>query len=390
MAPAARVVAHVRRTAEAGQATAGDGGGMAVAVDLQGRADEQVDRVLPGQLAEHAVGAQRAVAAGEEHVRARGDVTLYAQFGAEAVHALDPAAFDGGNQRGVRVERPVAADLAFQAEAFAVGGQDQFDGGGVEADAMVERLHVVFFVDAANRHHRHQHVYRLDVAWIAGEQRFDVEGPVGDHHEVDPRCRDVDPRQVAGVVDQLVDLDDDDAIAEGRRFDQRRAVFGARAGIDVAVAIGHEAGAEHHVGDQVDHQPRVQLDVGVDGADFQLVVFEQLADAQALGAGEGEVQLARDAVLEQVEVLGAADAGHDHVQVVDLLRIETGQRAREEVGLLLVVAFEHHAVTRLQQRLQGLDDALGGQDHAIGEVADTLQAALLVAAPACPLGISGG
>ncbi len=58
MAATARVVTHVRRTTETGQATARHGGGMAVAVDLQGCTNEQVHRVLPGQLAEHPIGAQ--------------------------------------------------------------------------------------------------------------------------------------------------------------------------------------------------------------------------------------------------------------------------------------------------------------------------------------------
>ncbi len=186
MTPTARVVAHVRRTAETGEAATGHGRGMPVAIDLQRRADKQIHRVLPGELAEHPVGTQRAVAAGEEHVRARGDVVLHAQFSAEAMHAFDPAAFDSRDQRRVRVEGPVAADLALEAEGFAVGRQDQFDGSGVETDAVVERLHVVFFVDPADRHHRHQHVHRFDVPWVAGEQRFDVERLVRHHHEINP------------------------------------------------------------------------------------------------------------------------------------------------------------------------------------------------------------
>lgn len=58
MAATARVVAHVRRTTETGEATTSHGGRMAVAIDLQSRTDEQVDQVLPGQLAEHSVGSQ--------------------------------------------------------------------------------------------------------------------------------------------------------------------------------------------------------------------------------------------------------------------------------------------------------------------------------------------
>src|SRR5690606_22938759 len=146
-------------------------------------------------------------------------------------HAFDPAAFNRGDQGRVGIEGPVAADLALQAEGLTIGRQDQFDGGGVETDAVVEGLDVVLFVDPADRHHRHQHVNGLDVPRVAGEQGFDVERLVGHHHEVDPGCRDVDPRQFTDIVHQLIDLDDDNAVAEGRGFDQRRGVFGARAGV---------------------------------------------------------------------------------------------------------------------------------------------------------------
>gem|GEM_PF-6418854 len=202
---------------------------------------------------------------------------------------------------------------------------------------------------------------RVNSGWL------DVERLVGLHHEVDPAGRDVHARQVARVVDDLVDLDDDDAVGEGRGFDQRRGVLGARAGVDVALAVGGEAGHQRDVGDQVHQQARIELDVGVDGTDFQQAVFQQLADAQALRTGEGEVELARDLPFEQVQMLGAADAGHDHVQVVQLAGIDLGQRAGEEIRLLLVVAFEYHAIAGCDQRFQGLDDPLAGQHHAIGE-----------------------
>ncbi len=251
----------------------------------------------------------------------------------------------------------MSADLALQAEGLAVGRQDQLDGRGVEADAVVQRLHVVPLVDAADRHHRHQHVDRLDVARVAGEQRLDVERLVGLDHEVHPGRRDIHSRQVARVVDDTVDLDDDDAVAERGGLHQRRGVFRARPGVHVAFAVGDETGDQRHVGDQVDHQPRVQLDVGVDRADLQQAVFEQLADAQTLRAGEGEVELARDAQFEQVEMLRAADAGHDHVQVVQLAGIDPRQRTGEEIRLLLVVAFQHHPIARRDQRLQRGDQA---------------------------------
>jgi hypothetical protein len=46
MATPAGLMAHVRRTAEARQPAARDGRRVAVAIDLQSRTDEQVDRIL--------------------------------------------------------------------------------------------------------------------------------------------------------------------------------------------------------------------------------------------------------------------------------------------------------------------------------------------------------
>ena len=300
---------------------------MPVAIHLQRRANEEVHRILAGELAQHAIRAQRAVAAGEEHIGARGHVALHAQFGAEAVHAFHPAGFNGGNQRRMRVQRPVATDLALETQALTIRRQDQLDGSSVEADAVVERLHVVALVDAANRHHRHQHVHRLDEARVAREQRLDVERLVGLHDEVDPRAGNVDARQVGRVIDELVDLHDHDAVGKRGGLDQRWRVFRAGAGVDVAVAVGLETGHQRNVGNQVHHQARIQLDVGVDGADFQQSVGQQLADAQALRPRKREVELVRDAGFKNVEVFGAAHAGHDHVQIVQALGVHLGQRA---------------------------------------------------------------
>ncbi len=162
MPTTARVMPHIRCPAETGQPATGHGGRMTVTVDLQGRTDKQVHRILPGQLAEHPVRTQRTVAPGEEHIRAGGDVVLHPQFGAETMHAFDPATFNGGNQgRGAGLSVQLRQILPFRAEGFTVGRQDQFDGGSVETDPVVEGLHIVFFVDPANRHHRHQHMHGL-------------------------------------------------------------------------------------------------------------------------------------------------------------------------------------------------------------------------------------
>lgn len=165
------------------------------------------------------------------------------------------------------------------------------------------------FVDAADRHHRHEDLHLGDVARVSGEQRLDLVRAVGGDDEVDPASGDVDARQVLLAVDQFVDLGDDDAVAEGRGLDEGRGVLGVGTGVEVAVPVGGVGGDQGHLGDQVDEQPPVQLDVRVNGADLHLAVREQLGDAGGLGTGVGEVGLARDAVLEQVEVLGAGDRG---------------------------------------------------------------------------------
>lgn len=105
----------------------------------------------------------------------------------------------------MRIQGPVFTDFAFQAELLAIGRQQQLDGGGIKADTVVKRLHLMFRIDALDRHHRHQYVFLLNQARIAGEERFDKERLVGNHHVIDPRAGNIDARQIAFVVHQFVD-----------------------------------------------------------------------------------------------------------------------------------------------------------------------------------------
>ena len=59
--------------------------------------------------------------------------------------------------------------------------------------------------------------------------------------------------------------------------------------------------------------------------DFELTILQQLGDSQALRTGEGEVQLAGDAFLKDVQMLAAAHARHDHMQIVYDLRVHFRQ-----------------------------------------------------------------
>ena len=116
MPPSVGIVAHVRCASKAGEPSGCDRGGVRIAIHLQRRPDERIDRVLSGKLAEHTVGAQAAVPPGEENIGARADVVVHAHLAAERVDALHPATFDGRYQSGVRVEREVFADLAAKSQ----------------------------------------------------------------------------------------------------------------------------------------------------------------------------------------------------------------------------------------------------------------------------------
>ena len=103
VAPTPCIAAQVGRTAEAGEPPLRDGRGVSRGVHLQSESDEQVARVLAGELRQHAVRPQGAVVPGEEHVRASADVVAHPDLAAEADDALDPAALDRRDERGMRI-----------------------------------------------------------------------------------------------------------------------------------------------------------------------------------------------------------------------------------------------------------------------------------------------
>ncbi|MNZ43611.1 hypothetical protein D3C78_612180 [compost metagenome] len=221
----------------------------------------------------------------------------------------------------MRVQRPVLTDFAFQPELLAVGGQQEFNRGGIKTDPVVQGLDLMFCVDAFNRHHRHQNVFLLDQARIAGEQRFDKERFVRHYHVVNPGTGDIHTRQVTFVVDQLVHLRNDDTVMERGGFNQRGRVFSACAGVQIAFAVRFETGNQRHVWREIYVKTGIKFDVGVDSADFEKTVFQQLRNAQALRTGEREIKLVGDALFKDIEMLTAPNAWHNHMQVMDELRV---------------------------------------------------------------------
>ncbi len=240
----------------------------------------------------------------------------------------------------------------------------------------------MLFVDAADREHGHEDLHVGDQRGVAREQRFDRIRPVGDDDEVDPRARNVDARQ---FLLETIDLRDDDAVAEGRRFDDQRRLLGIRAGIQITVGVGRVRRDERDVGRQIDEVAREQFEVGVDGPDRDAPVIDHLREAQALRPGEREIDAARDAALEQVHVFGSAEHGQQQVQVVHALGIDFGELARKEIGLLLVVAFEHDAVAGFEEGVECVDEPLRVEHAPIRECADAREALALPVAPCRPV-----
>ena len=103
----------------------------------------------------------------------------------------------------------------------------------------------------------------------------------------------------------------------------------------------------------------------MNSTDFELTILQQLGDAQALCAGEGEVQLTGNALLKDIQMFTAANAWHDHVQVMHNLRVYFGQRAGKKIRLLLVVAFQNDLIAWCDQLFQHGDKVVGWQNLAL-------------------------
>src|SRR5271156_1140724 len=301
MAAAMCVTTHIGRPAKAGDAVRRHRRAIAVEVDLQRGPDEQVRRVKPGKLAVRPTGAHRAIPPGEVDVGSGAHVGVHAYFRAEAMDLFHPPRLDRGNERGVRVQRPVRGDLALEAELFRVGRKYQLDRGGVEADAMVQPLDPVFRVDALDGHHGCQDLSFRDTGRVASEQRFNIEGLWGRDYEVNPIAGDVHPRQ---LVNDLVDLCDDNSALERSRFDHGWRILRVRTHVQIARTVGAASNGQGDVRCKVDEIACEQLDIGVDRAEFDLSRLQDPRYRVALRSGEGKIELLCDTFLEKVDVLG--------------------------------------------------------------------------------------
>src|SRR5258708_9760336 len=108
VAAATRVRAHVRRAAEASDAALGGRRAVALRVDLQRAANEEVAGILSRDLCERAVGPQMAIGADREYIGVVRNVAFHSQLRAEAIDAVDEAGFDRGGQG----REPVQSEMA--------------------------------------------------------------------------------------------------------------------------------------------------------------------------------------------------------------------------------------------------------------------------------------
>ncbi len=121
MSAAVGVGTHVGRAAEPCDASPGGGRAVALRVDLQGAADEQVAGIVSRHLRQCAVRAQAAIRPDGKDVRARRQVALHAELGAEAIDAFDEASLDRRDQRRMRVQDEMRGDLALESPRGAEG-----------------------------------------------------------------------------------------------------------------------------------------------------------------------------------------------------------------------------------------------------------------------------
>src|ERR1700721_2733108 len=246
---------------------------------------------------------------------------------------------------------------------------------------MIQRMDLVPLVYPANHHHADQNLEFTDMSWIACKERLDCEWPVCLNHHIDPGSGDIDTRQ---FVDDLVDLHDDNSIVKGGRLDYHRRIFRIGSGVKVALSMRLFGANKNDIGNQIDQQSHIEFNVGMNGTDVELAVFQQLRPAQPLRTGKGEIHLLCNPQLKQCEVFRTADARDDQVQVVHFLRIDLHEGPRKKISLLLVVAFKYNPVSADDEAFECLDHLRPGQDRAFHPVLNLLHTPLFLVAPRRP------
>ena len=122
-------------------------------------------------------------------------------------------------------------------------------------------------------------------------------------------------------------------------------------------------------------------------ADAQLAVVQELRQPQALGSGVGEVDRVAHATFEQIQVVRAADAGDEHVQVVNFLGSTSARlRDRKSACFWLSPSRATRSPGALSASQAGMISSVGGT-RPRATLATPVQAASLVFAADVPAGV---
>ncbi len=178
---------------------------------------------------------------------------------------------------------------------------------------------------------------------IARKKRLDIEWPWRDDDEIDLVSGDVHARD---AIDQRVHLRHHDAVLESCRLHDGRRVLGIGAGIEIPFAIGRNRRDQRDIRREIHEVAGKQLQIGVDGAEFDGARPQRASNGGALRTGIGKIELLRDAAPKQVDMLGKHDARLYDMQVVQFCRIGRCKRGCKVIRLFLIVAFDAQPVTR--------------------------------------------
>src|ERR1700721_453551 len=136
MTASMRGMPHIRRAPEPCKPSGRHRRGIGIPVHLKRCSNEGIHGVLTRKMKKNTVRPQAAIPAGKEDVGTSTDVFIHSDFASERVNALNPSAFDSGNQCGMRIQRKVFANFSAKTERLSIGRVKKFNGSGGETNSV--------------------------------------------------------------------------------------------------------------------------------------------------------------------------------------------------------------------------------------------------------------
>ena len=88
----------------------------------------------------------------------------------------------------------------------------------------------------------------------------------------------------------------------------------------------------------------------------------QFRQPPALRPSKGKIESVRNAPLEDGKMIGERQHRLHHMQIMQARRVGFRERCRQEIGLFLVVTFDHDSVAGLDDRLEQFGGSLRWTD----------------------------